>query len=95
MKLRQAADAYFAGDYEAAISRLSESSFRQGKSRAHALLLRAAARYTLFLLGGENDYALRGQAAEDVTACKAADPELGPDEALFSPRFRDFFAAAR
>ncbi len=94
-KLRQAADAYFAGDYTAAITLLSESTFNQSKSRAHALLLRAAARYALFLLGGETDYALRGQAADDVAACKVAAPDLVPDEGIFSPRFRDFFAATR
>ncbi len=95
VKLIQAAGAYLAGDYEAAITTLTESSFRQRRSRAHALLLRAAARYALFLLGDETDYALRGLAADDVTACKNADPDLAPEEGLFSPRFRDFFAATR
>ena len=94
-KLRQAAGAYLSGDYEAVVTGLAEIQFRQRKTRAHALLLRAAARYAQFLLGGETDYALRGQAAEDVTACKAAAPDLEPAEELFSPRFRDFFAAAR
>ncbi len=93
-KLRQAANAYFAGDYETAIT-LLESRFTSRKSRAHALLLRAAARYALFLLGGETDYAQRGTAAEDVAACRRADPSLEPAEDLFSPRFRDFFAATR
>ncbi len=95
VKLIQAAGAYFGGDYAGAVTLLSDSSFRQRKARAHALLLRAAARYALFLLGGEVDYAQRGQAAEDVTACKAVDPDLAPDEGVFSPRFRDFYAAAR
>ncbi len=94
-KLRQAADAYFAGDYAAAVTLLSDNTFTRSKSRAHALLLRAAARYALFLLAGETDYAQRGQAAADVAACKAAVPDLAPDEDLFSPRFRDFFAATR
>ncbi len=94
-KLDQAVDAYFSGDYDTAIRLVSESSFRQRKARAHALLLRAAARYALFLLGGETDYALRGQATEDVVACKGIDSELTPEEDIFSPRFRDFFAAAR
>lgn len=94
-KLRQAANAYFAGDYAATISVLTETTYRNRKSRAHAMLLRAAAHYALFLLGGETDYALRGKAAEDVTACKGAAPDLAPDESAFSPRFRDFFAATR
>ncbi len=94
-KLSQAADAYFAGDYNATVTLLMEHTFKQRKARAHALLLRAAARYALFLLSGETDYALRGQAADDLAACREAAPDLAPDEGLFSPRFRDFFAATR
>ncbi len=93
-QLRQAADAYLAGDYQGAVG-LLEDSFRGSRTRAHALLLRAAARYTLFLLGGETDFALRGQAADDVAACRRLVPDLAPPEDLFSPRFRDFFAATR
>ncbi len=92
-KLIQAADAYFAGDYEGAVAILSATRFRGKKARAHLHLLLAASRYALFLLGGEEDYALRGEAIADVQACRAADPDLVPDEDLFSPRFRQFFAA--
>ena len=92
-QLTQAADAYFAGDYEGAISILSAARFRSAGARAHLHLLRAASRYALFLLGGEKDYALRAEAIADVQACRGADPDLVPDEDMFSPRFRQFFAA--
>jgi len=58
-------------------------------------LLRAASRYALFLLGGESDYQLRGQAAEDILAARRLAPELEPTEGAFSPRFRDFFTSTR
>ncbi len=94
-KLAEIADAYFAGEYEQTVALASEASFSRSRERAQALLLSAAARYVLFLRGGESDYALRGQATEDVTACRKLDPDLMPDEAAFSPRFRDFFAATQ
>ncbi|MCP3958908.1 MAG: hypothetical protein GY719_13735 [bacterium] len=94
-KLTQIADAYFAGEYEQAVALASEAGLSRSRERAQAMLLRAAARYALFLLGGEGDYALRGQATEDVTACRKLDPDLEPDEVAFSPRFRDFFVATQ
>ena len=93
--LRKAADAFFAGDYDEVIRLVSATNYSQRKSRSHALLLRSAARYALFLLGGETDYALRGQAIEDIVACRRTDPDLEPGEDFFSPRFRDFFAGTR
>ena len=92
-ELKQAADAFFGGDYESTVALLSETRFRSSKARAHSHLLRSAARYALFLLSGESDYALRGEAIEDVLACREAAPDLKPAEELFSPRFRQFFAA--
>ncbi len=92
-KLVQAADLYLAGDYQEAIALLSARNYRTARARAHLHLLRAASRYALFLLGGESDYALRGEAIEDVLACRQADTSLVPDEDVFSPRFRQFFAA--
>ncbi|MEM1205651.1 MAG: hypothetical protein AAGN66_20650 [Acidobacteriota bacterium] len=89
--LRDAATAYLDGDYESVVSRL-ETLPRQPKARAHGLLLRAAARYRLFLLGGGRDYGLRSQAIDDVQACRKAAPDLEPAEGVFSPRFRDFFS---
>ena len=94
-KLRRAVDAFFAGDYEETVRLLGTIPSSPAKTRAHALLLRSAARYTLFLLGGETDYALRGMATADVTACRKADRDLVPDEEVFSPRFRDFFAGTQ
>ena len=68
---------------------------RRKNRRAQAHLLRAASRYALFLLGGESDYQLRGQAAEDILAARQLAPKMEPAEGAFSPRFIDFFAATR
>ena len=94
-KLRQAADAFFAGEYEETVRLLVTLQSSSAKTQAHGLLLRSAARYALFLLGGETDYALRGLATEDVTACREASPDLVPNQEAFSPRFRDFFAGTQ
>lgn len=91
--LNRAADAFFAGNYQGTIEQLFETRFRSNKAKAHSHLLRAAARYTLFLLAGESDYALRSGAIEDIQACRRADPALTPHEEIFSPRFRQFFTA--
>ena len=87
---------YLEGEYGRAVEILEQAeALRSKRMRARCLLLRAAARHTLFILGGENDYAARGRAADDLIAARAADPEIRPTEAAFSPRFRDFFAATR
>lgn len=94
--LRRAAAAHLAGDYEKVEELLDDiAGLRPAKARAHALLLRASARYARHLLDGEGDAALRGLAVEDVRALRALDPELAPPEEIFSPRFRDFFASVR
>lgn len=62
------------------------------KQRAQALLVRAAARYMQFELG---DAAQRDTARADVLALRALAPALKPDAALFSPRFRAFYDAAK
>lgn len=88
---------FFSGDYGATIEQLAPLDTPQAMApaaSAHGHLLRAAARYALFLLGGEQDFTLRGGAIEDILACRTADAELEPGE-LFSPRFRDFFTATR
>ncbi len=95
LKLRQIADAFFTGDYQATIELVAAADFLDPEPRAHGLLFRGAARYALFLLGGETDFALRGLATEDIAACRRDAPDLSPSADAFSPRFRDFFAATR
>lgn len=90
-----AADAFFAGDYEKTITLTTQATLAQPRARAHALLLRAAARYALYLLDGERQAELVEAATEDVRACRLADATVEPAERYFSPRFRQFFAATR
>lgn len=91
--LRQAAESYFNGKYEETLALLGDLP-DQGKVAAHGHLLRAASHFGLFMRGGERDYALRGAATEAILACRASGVDLEPND-LFSPRFRDFFAATR
>jgi hypothetical protein len=87
-------DAYLGGRYDAAAA-VDPASIGDARARAHALLVRAAARHTQSLLRGGDGAALLEQAATDVRAAKALDARLTPDTALFSPRFRAFWTATR
>jgi hypothetical protein len=89
------AQAYFNGDYQRASDLLARLPAATGRTGAQALLLRGAARYALFLVGGEQDQALRTAAQGDVEACRRLDPGLVPHRDFFSPRFRDFFSTTR
>jgi tetratricopeptide (TPR) repeat protein len=87
------AEAYFGGRYDQAVKRLDQASGLWGRSAAQAALLRGAARFALFRMGGEKDPSLRAQAAGDVSACRRADTTLQPDPGAFSPEFVAFFRA--
>lgn len=87
-------DAYLGGRYDAAMA-ADPAAITDARARAHALLVRAAARHTQSLLRGGEGAALLEQAAVDVRAAKALDARLAPDPALFSPRFRAFWVATR
>jgi cell division septum initiation protein DivIVA len=97
--LSAAAEAYFAGDYQGAADRLDAllgglgGGAATARTRAHALLLRSAARFAL-AAGGERAPELLDAARADAAACRRADPDLVPPERLFSPRFRELFEAA-
>jgi len=73
------------GDPEA-----DDLGFADRRARAHALLLRAAARFALYH-GGGRDPALLEAARRDLEECHRADPSLRPVPRAFSPRFRAFF----
>jgi hypothetical protein len=76
------------------VIQLDPSSLSDGRARAQAHLLRAAARFTLAQLG-EGDAAALDLARRDVRAARAANAALTPDEVLFSPRFRNFWRDSR
>ncbi len=86
-----AAQAYFSGRYEAAAGLLAKANYTSGREGVHALLLRAAAQYALYVFGGEKDQRLREQTLANVQACRQLDPTFNPDPKAFSPRFIRFF----
>jgi len=90
-RLVQAFDNYLAGRYDAA-ARIDPVSLTGTRARFHALLIRAAARYTQSLIAGNKD--LLSAARADAVAAHALVPDAAPDAALFSPRFRAFYAEA-
>jgi hypothetical protein len=94
-ELLQAARAYFEGRYGDAAAALAGTGTGSGRAAAQALLLRSAARYALFRVGGEQDAPLLRRAAEDAAAARHADPSLMPDEKAFSPAFIKFFRESR
>lgn len=97
-ELLEAADAYLSGELERALEMLREPALAasdEPRVRAHAALLRAAARFTLWQAGGGADLNLLEAAEEDVRAARAAEPELSPLPQAFSPRFLAFFEANR
>jgi tetratricopeptide (TPR) repeat protein len=89
--LVDAAASFFSGDYQRTISVLDKASFGEARATAQALLLRAAARYALFMVSGGKDEKLRALAAADAGECHRRDPKLTPARTAFSPGFADFF----
>ncbi|HLX09199.1 MAG TPA: hypothetical protein VKY89_15205 [Thermoanaerobaculia bacterium] len=90
-ELRAAARALFRADYEEVVRTLAGVTFAERRAAVTASLLLAAARYSLYLQGGEKDPHLRRQAGENARTCRRLAPFLSPDPKLFSPRFVQFF----
>ena len=90
-ELRAAARALFRADYEEVVHSLAGATFAERRASVTAALLLAAARYSLYLEGGEKDLGLRRQARENARTCRRLAPALSPDPKLFSPRFVEFF----
>jgi hypothetical protein len=90
-ELLAGAQAFFGGRYEEAIRYLERASALRGRPGAQRDLFQAAARFARYRMGGEKDAELMRQAAEDIAACRRADPSLVPDTAAFSPEFAAFF----
>jgi hypothetical protein len=90
-ELRAAAGALFRADYEEVVRSLAGATFAERRATVTAALLLAAARYSLYLAGGERDLGLRRQARENARTCRRLAPALSPDPKLFSPRFVEFF----
>ena len=94
--LIQAAEAFFSGELRKAVEILDDSGLAESpdaRTRAHAALLRAAARFSLWQAGGGADLDLLERARQDVRTAREADPDLTPLQSAFSPRFSAFFEA--
>ncbi|HEX4954904.1 MAG TPA: hypothetical protein VF017_16055 [Thermoanaerobaculia bacterium] len=90
-ELQEAARLLFAADYEGAVARLALVAYTDRRTQAHALLLRSAARYLLYLEGGAKDAALLVGARADLAASRDADAGVKLARDLFSPRFVAFY----
>jgi hypothetical protein len=90
-ELVSAAHAYFEGRYEDVIRTLGDVGDGSGPAALQSHLLRAAARFALYALGGSRDEALRQAVVADVQAVRRMDPDFEPDASAFSPRFRALF----
>ena len=94
--LLEAADAFFSGELQRTVEVLNDSGLAESpdaRTRAHAALLRAAARFSLWQAGGGADLDLLEAARQDVRTARSADPDLAPLQRAFSPRFLAFFEA--
>ena len=75
--VRAAVEAYFAGSYGAAVELLDVQLRKPAMDEAAtflARLTRGAARYALYLLGGESEAALHDAAADDLRAARLLRP---------------------
>lgn len=91
--LATAVDDYLAGRYQKVIQ-FDPAAVADGRSRAQAYLLRAAARFTQANLDDTGVQAL-AVVRQDVRAARAANANLTPDEVVFSPRFRELWKQTR
>lgn len=92
--LREAVESFLAGDYEDVLERLEGARLGGEVGQAQGCLLRSAARFHLFVLGGEEAIELEAQAIDELRECPAAAALELPSEQFFSPRFRSFFEQA-
>jgi hypothetical protein len=92
--LISAASAYFGGDYARAVSLLESARFDHRLAAAQAMLFRGAARYALYLIGGERDAQMRARALQDLREASRLDQRAVPDPRFFSPRLAQFAQTA-
>jgi len=89
--LIEAAGAFFDGDYEEALELLDGLDAMSRRAALEAHLLRAAASFTLYQLGGTGDAELLESARAEVISCLEINPSRRPPAGPFSPRFLEFF----
>lgn len=89
--LKQAAEAYFAGNYESVVSLSNPDSLKEDRAKVQALLFRAAANHKLYVLSGESDTQARQRSEDDIRAIKRLNRNFSPYIAAFSPGFLELF----
>jgi len=89
--LVEAAGAFFDGDYEEALELLEGLDTMSSRAALEAHLLRAAASFTLYQLGGPGEADLLESARAEVTSVLEISPSRRPPAGPFSPRFIEFF----
>ncbi len=94
-ELLAGARAFFGAQYPQTVALLAGADGLPGKAGAQGLMLRAAARQALYLMGGEKDAALLASAQADARASRRLDPAATPDPQAFSPRFVELYKQAR
>jgi len=94
-ELLAGARAFFGAQYQQTVSLLDGADRLPGRARAQALMLRAAARHALYLMGGEKDAGLLASTQADARSARRLDPQAAPDPQAFSPRFVQLFQQSR
>ena len=95
-ELTRALDAFLAGNYARTVELLDAlPAPADASSRAWQLALRAAARHSLYRLGGGRDAMLLAAAIADTRDARRADPAFRPNPEIFSPRFLELWSAQR
>jgi hypothetical protein len=90
--LVQAFDDYLAGHY-ADVARINPDAYADSHARFHAYLVRAASKFTLGKLSGDEQ--LLAGAKGDAKSARSLDSTTSPDATLFSPAFRNFYSENR
>jgi len=90
-KLKQVAEAYFAGNYQSAVELSNPDALEEDRAKVQALLFRAAANYKLYILSGEKNTQAKQRTEDDIRTIKRLDKDFSPYIAAFSPKFLEFF----
>lgn len=91
-ELRTLAGWFLAANYAEAARWNQLDRLGDDRARAHALLLRAAARWHLYVRGGEQDQGLIAAVDADLRDAKRRDRALKPNAQVFSPKLIARFA---
>lgn len=86
--LEEGASLFFRGEYTQALSKLDAAgNAPDAPLQLHVHLFRAAARYALYVRGGETDPAMLNQVRAEIARAKQIDSTFKPDTQAFAPRF--------